>query len=166
MVAKAPLAIIIIIVSLVGIGGTLYQIYLPPNNTPQLNCNATYSQAYDIPSPLSDGKYYQAVNANFTNVGQSFGFGSSLGGVTFVTRSFSDPSMPHYDNGQCVNGTTGALANITVEVKYSDGTSVLLSMTYKGNQGYQQVLSSHTAPTAGLLWVQGHPYIELVLSKT
>ena len=160
--ARVVLAIIIVIVSLVGVVATAYSFYRPAANNAQPCVRSTFSPVYDVTNPIN-GKYYQAVKANFTTVDQNFVFGS----VTFLVVEFNDPSLPHLDNGQCVASTDKTSpATIKIQLTFAtDGSTEPLTMTFKGTQTQQQAFSTHSHPTAGILWYPGDAHIVLIVSK-
>lgn len=163
------LALMIVVVSLVGVVATAYSFYRPPPSNVQLcGPRSTFSQVYDVNNPIGNPpKYYQAVRANFTNINQNFVFGSPLGTVTFLVVDLTDPSLPHLENGQCINSTdTTSPATIKIQVQFSDGKNEVLTMNFRGGQPIQQVFSSHSQPTAGILWYPNDAHIILVVSKS
>jgi len=162
--AKVVLAIIVVIVSLVGVVATAYSFYRPtPTNNAQLcGPGSTFSPVYDVTNPIN-GKYYQAVKTNFTNIDQNFVFGS----VTFLVVELNDPSLPHLENGQCVASTDKTSpATIKIQLSFAtDGSTEPLTMTFKGGLPQQQVFSAHSYPRAGILWYPGDAHIVLIVSK-
>ena len=157
------LAVMIVAISAVGLVAYAYSLALQ-NNPASSNPCAPPSTSSNTYGANFQGTEYWAQNVTFTDVNQQI----TLVGVQFVTASFSDPSVSHLENGQCVsiNGPT-IQASISVKITFNSGSSEILSLTYKGgSQSEQYILSTHLSPRAGLLWQAGKSYLILLVSKS
>jgi len=157
------LALIIVVISAVGLVAYAYSLALQNNPASSNPCapSSTSSNSY---SANFQGTEYWAQNVTFTDVNQQI----TLVGVQFVTTSLSDPSIPHLENGQCVSiDSPTTQASISVRITLNGGASETLSLTYKGgSQNEQSTLTTQLHPRAGLLWQPGKKYLILLVSKS
>ena len=157
------LALIIVGISAVGLVAYAYSLALQSNPASSNPCAppSTSSNSYGA---NFQGTEYWAQNVTFTDANQQI----TLVGVQFETVSFSDPSVSHLENGQCVSIDSPTIqASISVKITFNSGSSETLSLTYKGgSQTEQSNLTTHLHPRAGLLWQPDKKYLILLVSKS
>jgi hypothetical protein len=160
-------AVIILVVSGVGLVAYAYSIALQnqPNSTNPCASASTSSNTYGA---NFQGTEYYAQNVTFTDTNQQITVVNPITrlGVQFETISFSDPSVPHLENGQCVSTNPPPQASITVRITFNTGYSETLSINYKGGLPEQSNLTTQLHPRAGLLWQPGKTYLILLVSKS
>ena len=150
-------------ISGVGLVAYAYSLALQNNPTSSNPC-APPSTSSNTYGANFQGTEYWSQNVTFTDINQQI----ALVGVQFVTASFSDQSVSHLENGQCVSVSSPTTqASISVRITFNSGSSETLALTYKGgSQNEQFILSAHLSPRAGLLWQPGKSYLILLVSKT
>ena len=160
---KRPYAIFIIILMVLGVVAGVYVFYnLSTSGNP---CNApTTPQFSSVYLTTIDGQDYNAVNATFTNTEQNFVFS----GVTFLTVSFSDPSLPHLIGSVCgVDNTTAASIQLRVTFSFDGAQESLANVPFKDGIVYpEHTLSQHFSPQAGMYYFPGDSYVVLVVAPS
>jgi len=150
-------------ISGVGLVAYAYSLALQNNPTSSNPC-APPSTSSNTYGANFQGTEYWSQTVTFTDTNQQI----ALVGVQFVTASFSDPSVSHLENGQCISvNSPNTQASISVRITFSGGTSETLSLNYKGgSQSEQYSLTTQIHPRAGLLWQPGKTYLILLVSKS
>jgi len=157
------LALIIVAISGLGLVAYAYSLALQNNPTTSNPC-APPSTSSNTYGANFQGTEYWSQNVTFTDTNQQI----ALVGVQFVTAFFSDPSVSHLENGQCVSvNSPNTQASVSVRIIFNAGYSETLSLNYKGGSGSEQYsLTTQLHPRAGLLWQPGKSYLILLVSKS
>lgn len=160
--AKRSYSLLIIITMVAGtLAGAFayYRSLQPPQCEPDYPDAPVLSRAF---STSYNNIPFNAVNVTFFKEGQVV----VLGGVTFRTLLYFDPSQPHLVGRTCLQDASTPIS-LVLEVTFHPDESVeQLGLQYGGVpvRNPTPSFTSHTSPQAGVGWYSNDPYVVLMAS--